>query len=342
MLAQVIRNDGGTGEFTTVVLGTSAYEAALLRPRRLHRAVRGLGGHRGRAARAAAEDVPLHRLRLPGRLQRRAHRQRALAGRASRPGHGVRQAAAAGYQFAADDPDRGRAAAHRRQPGRVHRGELVRRASEMLSDRYLRDEPGGSARRRSSSGRATPVSLSRTGLLTGPDGAPLASRPDFGDLVQQRLPGQTLRWPARRPEPGRWWRPVPAPVRIGRATRIPRRRRGTRGAPGCAGCSPGSGWRCSWSRSGWRPGSGTWSRSAVRPQVLPSPVRVLEQGWAFRDAALGQHRAHAPGHRGRVRGVAGSGLGAGGARWTSRRGCAAPSSRCWSPRRPCRSSPSPR
>ena len=52
---------------------------ALRRAGRLHRAVPGLGGHRGAAAGRAAEDVRLRRLRLPRRLQRDRHRQHAVA-----------------------------------------------------------------------------------------------------------------------------------------------------------------------------------------------------------------------------------------------------------------------
>ena len=42
---------------------------------RLHRALPGVGGHRGAAAERAAQDVRLRRLRLPRRLQRDRHRQ---------------------------------------------------------------------------------------------------------------------------------------------------------------------------------------------------------------------------------------------------------------------------
>ena len=68
---------------------------ALRRAGRLHRAVRDVGGHRGAAARAAAQDLRLHRLRLPRLLQRAAHRQRHLAAGAPGPGAGVRAGRAA-------------------------------------------------------------------------------------------------------------------------------------------------------------------------------------------------------------------------------------------------------
>ena len=51
---------------------------ALRGPGGLHRAVPGLGGHRGGAAERAAQDVRLRRLRLPRRLQRDRHRQPGL------------------------------------------------------------------------------------------------------------------------------------------------------------------------------------------------------------------------------------------------------------------------
>ena len=94
---------------------------AVRRAGRLHRAVRDLGGHRGAAARPAAQDLRLHRLRLPGRLQRAADRQRHLAAGAPGPGAGVRAGRAARLPAGGRRSGEGRRAAGEGEPGGVHR-----------------------------------------------------------------------------------------------------------------------------------------------------------------------------------------------------------------------------
>ena len=116
----VIRDAGGKGDFTTVVARHLGLRGAVRRPGRLHRAVHGLGRHRGRAPRPAAQDLRLHRLRLPRRLQRAADRQQPLAAGASRPGREVRAGGAARLPARRRRPGQGRPAADGRQPRRVH------------------------------------------------------------------------------------------------------------------------------------------------------------------------------------------------------------------------------
>ena len=104
----VIRDAGGTGDFKTVVLGHVGLRGALRGAGRLHRAVRGLGGHRG----ASCADEPLKTfayadygfpdaysvLLIGNSPWLAAHPDAAAA---------FVQAAQRGYQLAADDPGAG-------------------------------------------------------------------------------------------------------------------------------------------------------------------------------------------------------------------------------------------
>jgi ABC-type nitrate/sulfonate/bicarbonate transport system substrate-binding protein len=175
----VIRDAGGTGTFTTVVLGTAAYEALyagqvdFTEPFVAWEGIEAqLRGQPLKTFSYADYGFPdAYSVILIGNSPWLAQ-HRDLAG-------AFVQAAQRGYQLAADDPDRAAQLLMDANPGAFTEPELVQRSQRMLSERYLRDESGRV-------GPQTPEKWSGysgfafdAGELTGPDGAPLRTRPDF-------------------------------------------------------------------------------------------------------------------------------------------------------------------
>jgi len=175
----VIRDAGGTGTFTSVVLGTAAYEALYAGQVDFTEpfvAWEGIEAElRGQPLKTFAYTdygfPDSYNVILVGNspwLAQHPDLARAFV-----------QAAQRGYQLAADDPARGAELLSAANPGAFTEPELVTRSQRLLSERYLRDE----------SGRVGPQTLDKwsgysgfafdSGALTGPDGAPLTARPDF-------------------------------------------------------------------------------------------------------------------------------------------------------------------
>ncbi len=176
----VIRGAGGTGEFSTVVLGTSAYEALYAGEVDFTEpfvAWEGIEAElRGEPLRTFAYTdfgfPDAYSVLLIGNspwLAEHPAEARAFV-----------QAAQRGYALGADDPARAARILLDANPDVLTEPELVTRSQEMLAERYLR-APDGTV------GTQTPEQWAGysgfvydTGTLTGPDGRPLTTRPDFG------------------------------------------------------------------------------------------------------------------------------------------------------------------
>ena len=90
-----------------------------------------------------------------------------------------------GFQLAATDPDARRRAARRPEPGRLRRQPEAAARQRSASSPARACSPtraGRSGGRPWPSGRAIPDSCSSQGLLTGSDGKPLTTAPDYGSL----------------------------------------------------------------------------------------------------------------------------------------------------------------
>ena len=121
----VIRAAGGKGDFRTVVLGTSAYEALYAGQVDFTEPFVAWEGIEAQLRERAAEDVRLHRLRLPRRLQRDGHRQLAVAGRAPRPAAAFVGRAAAGLPARCGRPGQAVKLLMDANPGAFTEPELV-------------------------------------------------------------------------------------------------------------------------------------------------------------------------------------------------------------------------
>ena len=178
-LEQVIRNDGGTGEFTSVTLGTSAYEAVYSGQADFtvsYLAWEGIEAeHRGTPMRyfhytdfgfpeAYAIVVDANEDWLADNPDRAAALVTALQ---------------RGYQAAADDPDAAARDLLAANPGAFNDEQLVFESQRMLAGQYMKDADGRVGRQTLEQWAGNSGFLYRSGLLTGPDGAPLTTEPDW-------------------------------------------------------------------------------------------------------------------------------------------------------------------
>ena len=175
----VIRAAGGSGQFSTVVLGTSAYEALyagqvdFTEPFVTWEGIEAeLRGQPLRTFSFTDYGLPdAYAVLLVGNtpwLRANPDVARRFV-----------QAVQRGYRLAADDPARGAALLQQANPGAFTEPELVTRSQELLSREYLRDESGRIGTQTLERWSGFSGYLFDNGLLAGPDGAPLAQRPDF-------------------------------------------------------------------------------------------------------------------------------------------------------------------
>ncbi|MFD3745717.1 ABC transporter substrate-binding protein [Nocardia sp. NPDC058633] len=178
-LQQVIRNDGGTGDFTSVVLGSSAYEAV----------------YSGKAdftvSYLAWEGIEAEHHGTPMRYFRYTDfgfpdayaividgNEGWLAENPDRAAKFV-QALQRGYQFAADDPDAAAQDLIDANPGAFNDESLVFESQRMLAEQFMKDAEGKVGTQTVQQWSANSSFLYRGGLLTGPDGKPLTTEPDW-------------------------------------------------------------------------------------------------------------------------------------------------------------------
>ena len=153
---------------------------ALRQASRFRHHVRGLGGHRGQGARHRASDLRVRRLRLPGLLPGRPRLRQPLAGsgararsrvrRRDRPRLRARRRRSRRPRPPCSSP---RTRASSRQPGAPAR----RASSSSPTGGYLRDEDGAVGRQTLAKWQGYSGFLFDQGLLAGPDGKPLTTRP---------------------------------------------------------------------------------------------------------------------------------------------------------------------
>ncbi len=178
-LRAVIQNAGGRGEFSTVSLGTTAYEALYSGDVDFTEpfvAWEGIEAElRGEPLRTFAYSdygfPDAYGVVLIGNSPWLAtHPEQATA---------FVQAAQRGYQLAADDPARAAQVLEEANPGAFSEPELVERSQAMLSERYLLDESGRVGTQTLEQWAGYSGFLVDAGVLTGPDGAPVTTKPDF-------------------------------------------------------------------------------------------------------------------------------------------------------------------
>jgi NitT/TauT family transport system substrate-binding protein len=175
----VIRNAGGKGEFKTVVLGTSAYEALYAGQVDFTEPFLAWEG-----IEAQLQNEPLKTFAYtdygfpdaysvivignPGWMKAHPDATAAFVSALQR-----------GYQLGADDPAQAVKLLTDANPGVFTEPELVSRSQEMLAQRYLKDPTGKVGTQTAAQWSGFSGFLYDAGALTGPDGKPLTTRPDF-------------------------------------------------------------------------------------------------------------------------------------------------------------------
>lgn len=178
-LQQVIRNDGGTGDFTSVTLGTSAYEAVYSGKADFTVSYLGWEG-----IEAEHHGTPMKYFRYTDFGFPDAYaividaNQDWLAANPDRAAKFV-QALQRGYQFAADDPDAAARDLIDANPGAFNDESLVVESQRMLAGQFMKDTDGRVGAQTREQWAANSGFLFEKGLLAGPDGAPLTEEPDW-------------------------------------------------------------------------------------------------------------------------------------------------------------------
>lgn len=175
----VIQADGGRGEFQTVVLGTAAYEALYAGEVDFTEPFVAWEG-----IEAELRGQPLKTFSYTDHGFPDAYNVLLIGNTGwlqANPDVADRfvHAAQRGYQLAADDPARAAQLLMDANPGAFTEPELVRRSQEMLAAEYLRDENGRVGTQTLEKWAGYSGWVFESGVLTGPDGAPLTQRPDF-------------------------------------------------------------------------------------------------------------------------------------------------------------------
>lgn len=175
----VIQDAGGAGEFETVVLGTAAYEALYAGEVDFTEPFVAWEGIEAELRGQPMKTFDYTDFGLPD-----AYSVLMIGNSpwlADNPDDAAAfvQAVQRGYQLGADDPALGAQILMDANPGVFGDPELVRLSQEMLAAEYLLDDSGvvGPQTLQQWSGYSGFVVDS--GVLAGPDGAPLAGRPDF-------------------------------------------------------------------------------------------------------------------------------------------------------------------
>ena len=182
----VIRAAGGTGDFRTVVLGTAAYEALyagevdftepFVAWEGIEAEMRGEPFATFAYADYGFPDA--YNVLLIGNSPWLAANPDAAAA--------FVRAAQRGYQLGADDPATGAQLLMEANPGTFTEPELVTRSQAMLAATLLKDPTGKVGPQTEQTWSGYSGFVFGTGTLAGPDGKPLAARPDFSTWFTNR------------------------------------------------------------------------------------------------------------------------------------------------------------
>lgn len=178
-LKQVIRNDGGTGDFTNVTLGTSAYEAVysgqadFTVPFLAWEAIE--AQHNGTPFKIfhyTDYGFPdAYAIVIDGSQKwLKAHPEE---------GRKFVQALQKGYQLAADDPAKGAQDLLAANPGAFPDEALVKESQQMLAEKYMKDANGKVGTQTLEEWTGYSRFLYQHGVLADQSGKPLSAEPDW-------------------------------------------------------------------------------------------------------------------------------------------------------------------
>lgn len=178
-LRQVIENDGGTGEYETVVLGTSAYEAVYSGTADFTVSYLAWEGIEAEHSGTPMKYFDYTDYGFPDAYAITISGNEPWL--AAHPDEAKKfvQALQRGYQLAADDPDKAAQDLIDANPGTFTDESLVFESQKMLAEKYMKDSAGEVGRQSIDTWTAYSKFLYDSGVLTDQNGAPLSTEPDW-------------------------------------------------------------------------------------------------------------------------------------------------------------------
>jgi len=182
LLKAVIKDAGGTGEFTTVTLGTSAYEA--LYSGNVDFTIPFLAWE---GIEAQHNGTPMKYFKYTDYGFPDAYAVVVIGNRSwlsanPQVARAFVQTLQRGYQFAADHPDDAARMLIQANPGTFTDESLVTESQELLASQYMKDTSGVVGPQTLAEWAGYGKFLFDNGLLIGPDGSPLTAEPDYSTL----------------------------------------------------------------------------------------------------------------------------------------------------------------
>ncbi|NIL77509.1 Formylaminopyrimidine-binding protein [Rhodococcus sp. B10] len=178
-LRQVVRNDGGAGDYETVVLGTSAYEAVYSGTADFTVSYFAWEGIEAEHSGTPMKYFDYTDYGFPDAYAITiSGNENWLADNPDEARKFV-QALQRGYQLAADDPHRAAQDVIDANPGAFTDENLVFESQQMLADSYMKDASGTVGTQNLEKWAAYSKFLYDDGVLVDESGAPLTSEPDW-------------------------------------------------------------------------------------------------------------------------------------------------------------------
>ncbi len=175
----VIRAAGGQGVFKTVVLGTSAYEALYAGQVDFTEPFLAWEGIEAQLRNEPLKTFAYTDYHFPDAYSVIVIGNTPWLHANTAAAKAFVAAVQRGYQLGADDPAQGVKLLEDANPGVFTEPELVTRSQDMLAQRYLKDASGKVGTQTLAMWSGFSGFLYDVGALTGPDGKPLTTRPDF-------------------------------------------------------------------------------------------------------------------------------------------------------------------
>lgn len=178
-LRQVIQNDGGTGDYETVVLGTSAYEAVYSGTADFTVSYLAWEGIEAEHSGTPMKYFDYTDYGFPDAYAITISGNENWLEDNPDDAKKFVQALQRGYQLAADDPDKAAQDVIDANPGAFSDESLVFESQRMLADRYMKDPSGTVGTQNLDEWTAYSKFLYDNGVLADESGNPLQSEPDW-------------------------------------------------------------------------------------------------------------------------------------------------------------------
>ncbi len=178
-LQQVIRNDGGAGDYETVVLGTSAYEAVYSGTADFTVSYLAWEGIEAEHSGTPMKYFDYTDYGFPDAYAITISGNEEWLKDNPEDAKKFVQALQRGYQLAADDPDRAAQDVVDANPGVFTDESLVFESQRMLADSYMKDASGQVGTQTLDEWTEYSKFLYENGVLVDEGGAPLTSEPDW-------------------------------------------------------------------------------------------------------------------------------------------------------------------